>query len=93
MFAGSDQIAIAVAQHTLYTCLDAGLRLLSPLMPFLTEELYQRLPRRSSEKFPSVTVAPYPETTEVRTTVAPVYLCRCLLEKMTKTIKVDGKLD
>jgi len=26
--------------NTLYTCLDVGLRLLSPTMPFLTEELY-----------------------------------------------------
>ncbi|XP_077317271.1 valine--tRNA ligase isoform X2 [Lithobates pipiens] len=66
VFAGSDEIAIAVAQNTLYTCLDAGLRLLSPIMPFLTEELYQRLPRRSSEQFPSISVAPYPETTEFR---------------------------
>nr|DBA20552.1 TPA: hypothetical protein GDO54_017317 [Pyxicephalus adspersus] len=64
VFAGSDEIAIAVARNTLYTCLDVGLRLLSPFMPFLTEELYQRLPRRSSEQFPSITVAPYPETAE-----------------------------
>ncbi|XP_075042710.1 valine--tRNA ligase [Mixophyes fleayi] len=64
VFSGSDETAIAVAQYTLYTCLDAGLRLLSPFMPFITEELYQRLPRRSSQQFPSICVTPYPETTE-----------------------------
>jgi valyl-tRNA synthetase len=28
----------------LYTCLDFGLKLLHPFMPFITEELYHRLP-------------------------------------------------
>ncbi|KAM8952751.1 valine--tRNA ligase [Pelodytes ibericus] len=64
VFFGSDDTAKAVAQNTLYTCLDAGLRLLSPFMPFLTEELYQRLPRRFSTQSPSITVTPYPEATE-----------------------------
>jgi hypothetical protein len=32
-------------RETLWTCLDCGLRLLHPFMPFVTEELWQRLPR------------------------------------------------
>uniref|UniRef100_A0A8C5QQ96 Valine--tRNA ligase n=1 Tax=Leptobrachium leishanense TaxID=445787 RepID=A0A8C5QQ96_9ANUR len=64
VFGGSDEVAIAVSRHTLYTCLDAGLRLLSPFMPFLTEELYQRLPRRSSSQAPSIAVTPYPDAEE-----------------------------
>ncbi|KAL8007682.1 putative valine-tRNA ligase, valyl/Leucyl/Isoleucyl-tRNA synthetase, editing [Plasmopara halstedii] len=32
------------AQQTLYVCLEFGLRLLHPSMPFVTEELWQRLP-------------------------------------------------
>ncbi|XP_028910687.1 valine--tRNA ligase, mitochondrial isoform X1 [Ornithorhynchus anatinus] len=43
--------------QTLFSCADVGLRLLAPLMPFLAEELWQRLPGRAA---PSVTVAPYP---------------------------------
>lgn len=56
-----------VCRQTLYTCLEAGLRLLSPLMPFVTEELYQRLPRRKPQSDPpSICVTPYPATEEVR---------------------------
>ncbi|KAI8839861.1 hypothetical protein BC829DRAFT_428260 [Chytridium lagenaria] len=39
----------AAARETLYTCLDAGLRLLHPFMPFVTEELWQRLVRRKGD--------------------------------------------
>lgn len=46
-------------QNVLYTCLDSGLRLMSPFMPFLTEELYQRLPHRKGCP-ESIGVAPYP---------------------------------
>lgn len=48
------------AQNTLYTCLDQGLRLLSPFMPFVTEELWQRLPRRPNDTTPSITVSKFP---------------------------------
>ena len=48
------------AQQTLYTCLDHGLRLLHPFMPFVTEELWQRLPRRPNDATPSIMVSRYP---------------------------------
>ncbi|KAI0781633.1 tRNA synthetases class I-domain-containing protein [Irpex lacteus] len=48
------------AQQTLYTCLDHGLRLLHPFMPFVTEELWQRLPRRPNDPTPSIMVSSYP---------------------------------
>ncbi|XP_037698949.1 valine--tRNA ligase, mitochondrial isoform X1 [Choloepus didactylus] len=45
----------------LFSCADIGLRLLAPLMPFLAEELWQRLPSRPGcSPAPSVSVAPYP---------------------------------
>lgn len=48
------------AQDTLYTCIDAALRMIHPFMPFVTEEMWQRLPRRVGESLPSITVAPFP---------------------------------
>ncbi|KAJ1598445.1 hypothetical protein NDA14_000750 [Ustilago hordei] len=56
----SDAKARASAQQTLYTCLDSGLKLLHPFMPFVTEELWQRLPRRAGEKAESIALASYP---------------------------------
>lgn len=40
----ADLAARDASLAVLFTCLDFGLRLLHPLMPFLTEELYHRLP-------------------------------------------------
>ncbi|KAI9619411.1 hypothetical protein H4Q26_014173 [Puccinia striiformis f. sp. tritici PST-130] len=50
----------ASAQNTLYTCLDHGLRLLHPFMPFVTEELWHRLPRRPQDTTPSICKAAFP---------------------------------
>ncbi|KAB0396918.1 hypothetical protein E2I00_009833, partial [Balaenoptera physalus] len=61
---GGDQVAAECARQTLYTCLDVGLRLLSPFMPFVTEELFQRLPRRTPRAPPSLCVTSYPEPSE-----------------------------
>lgn len=48
-----------VAREVLYTCLDWCLRLMHPLLPYLTEELYQRLPP-SPNKYESICIASYP---------------------------------
>lgn len=34
--------------------------MIHPFMPFLTEELWQRLPRRPDDKTPSIVLAKYP---------------------------------
>ncbi|KAL8987545.1 MAG: hypothetical protein Q9177_003253 [Variospora cf. flavescens] len=52
------------ATNTLYTALESGLRLIHPFMPFLTEELWQRLPRRSGDSTPSITISPYPQSSD-----------------------------
>jgi valyl-tRNA synthetase len=49
------------AIDTLYTVLDAALRMTHPVMPFLTEELWQRLPRRPKDETKSIVIAEFPE--------------------------------
>jgi valyl-tRNA synthetase len=48
------------AIDTLYTALEGALTMIHPFMPFLTEELWQRLPRRPEDKTPSIVLAKYP---------------------------------
>lgn len=51
----------ASALNTLYTALESALTMIHPFMPFLTEELWQRLPRRPSDETRSIVVASYPQ--------------------------------
>lgn len=60
MVQGSDAAAAEAAKQALYSALEAGLRLLHPFMPFVTEELWQRLPRRAGDAPRSIMVARYP---------------------------------
>lgn len=57
---GEDQEARKAALNTLFVVLDSGMRILHPFMPYVTEELFQRLPK--TEKTPeSITIAEYPK--------------------------------
>ena len=49
------------AQNTLHTALEAGLKLLHPFMPYVTEDLWQRLPRRPRDECESIMLASFPE--------------------------------
>merc|ERR1712079_884815 len=57
---------ILTARNVLYFCLDAALRLISPFMPFISEELFQRLPRWSSKEPPSIMVTKLPDQREMK---------------------------
>ncbi len=57
---GSDHARRLATQHTLVTTLETTLRLLHPFMPFITEELWQRLPGREA-RGESIMIAPYPK--------------------------------
>ncbi|XP_048325776.1 valine--tRNA ligase, mitochondrial 1 isoform X1 [Ziziphus jujuba] len=67
-FAGNDpkhSSERSSAQDTLWLCLDYGLRLLHPFMPFVTEELWQRLPSPKDCKRPaSIMICEYPSIVE-----------------------------
>lgn len=64
VFQSGSEESKSTAQRVLFKSLDVGLRLLSPFMPFITEELYQRLPY-AELPYPSICVSPYPDSTEV----------------------------
>ncbi|XP_063604194.1 valine--tRNA ligase-like isoform X2 [Penaeus indicus] len=53
-----------LSRNVLYTALHVGLTLISPFMPFLSEELFQRLPSRTANQPPSICVTSYPESEE-----------------------------
>lgn len=57
---GSDA-QINSALQTLYTVLERALVLSHPFLPFITEELWQRLRRRPGDETQSIMVAKYPE--------------------------------
>lgn len=61
-----DEDGKKAAKEVLYTCIEEGLRLIHPFMPFLSEELWQRLPKRSTETAPSISVSSYPKQDESR---------------------------
>uniref|UniRef100_A0A8C5KPG8 valine--tRNA ligase n=1 Tax=Jaculus jaculus TaxID=51337 RepID=A0A8C5KPG8_JACJA len=61
---GVDQVAAESACQTLYTCLDVGLCLLLTFMPFVTEELFQRLPQWTAQAPASLCITPFPEPSE-----------------------------
>jgi valyl-tRNA synthetase len=56
---GNDEDSKSAARHILYECLYSELRLLHPMMPFVTEELYHRLP--GPKPFASIVIAAFPD--------------------------------
>ncbi|MFS7918841.1 putative valine--tRNA ligase [Helianthus anomalus] len=65
-FGDNDKSGKGYAQDTLWVCLDTGLRLLHPFMPFVTEELWQRLPSpKNHTREESIMICEYPSVVEV----------------------------
>lgn len=48
------------ALQTLYTTLEAALTMIHPFMPYITEEMWQRMPRRPNDTTKSIMIAKYP---------------------------------
>ncbi|CAF2108849.1 unnamed protein product, partial [Brassica napus] len=88
----------AHAQHALWVTLETGLRLLHPFMPFITEELWQRLPSpKDSERKASIVICDYPSAienwtnekveTEMETVLASVKCLRALRAELLEKQK------
>jgi valyl-tRNA synthetase len=82
-----------VAWQNLFAAFDAALRLLHPVMPFLTEELWHQLPQRAGAK--SIALEPYPEARSEWRNAAALQEFALLQEVMTtvRAIRADMKLD
>lgn len=50
----------AATRHTLLTVLDGILRLLHPIIPFITEDIWQRLPNAIRGESPTISLAAFP---------------------------------
>jgi valyl-tRNA synthetase len=57
---GTDKQKLA-ALNTLFICLDFGMRMMHPIMPYVTEELFQRLPHLAKSKPESICIASFPK--------------------------------
>src|SRR5262249_6281525 len=57
LYQHEDPIARQVTQRTLVEALEVTLRLLHPFMPFISEEIWQRLPHQGE----SIMIAPFPK--------------------------------
>src|SRR5690348_3925982 len=61
---GGDTAAAASTRHTLLVALEAVLRALHPLIPFITEEIYQEVSPRLGLAETSVYARPYPQASD-----------------------------
>ncbi|XP_050219299.1 valine--tRNA ligase, mitochondrial 1 [Mercurialis annua] len=75
------------AQDILWVCLDNGLRLLHPFMPFVTEELWQRLPQATHQiRKDSIMISEYPSAVEAWTNEQVEYEMD-LIESTVKSVR------
>lgn len=83
------------AQATLFTCLEQYLRLAHPLMPFVTEELWQRLPNLSSlTTVPSIMISRYPEEVAAWSSPAAEADTKLILDAIhaARSLRVDYRI-
>jgi len=76
---GEDGPAKDSARQTLYTVLETTLRLLHPMMPFVTDEIWRQLPGKTD----SISLAPYPAYDEALVDTEAEAAVGLLIESIT----------
>ncbi|MGH7275808.1 MAG: valine--tRNA ligase [Candidatus Rokuibacteriota bacterium] len=75
-------------QHTLVQVLETTLRLLHPFMPFITEEIWQRLPHEG----PSIMIAPYPKAGRKQHDADAERAMGAVMEAVTAVRNIRGEM-
>jgi valyl-tRNA synthetase len=90
---GANRERATIAWQNLFAAFDAALRLLHPVMPFLTEELWHQLPQRADAK--SIALERYPEARSEWREGAALQEFALVQEVITsvRAIRADMKLD
>jgi valyl-tRNA synthetase len=78
----------ARTQATLVRVLEATLRLLHPFMPFITEELWQRLPHKGE----SIMIAPYPRVARKQRNVDAERQMTAVMDLVTAVRNIRGEM-
>ena len=86
---------LTASWRNLLAAFEAALRLLHPVMPFVTEELWQRLAERASNRAKSIALARYPEYTQhwAAPTVETAMQVLQEIIAMARTHRAEMKLD
>ena len=87
LYRRDDPVGRQRVQHTLVTVLETTLRLLHPFMPFITEELWQRLPHQGDW----IMVAPYPVATSAVDSQAEREMA-LLMQAVTAVRNIRGEM-
>ncbi len=90
---GANRERATIAWKNLFAAFDAALRLLHPVMPFLTEELWHQLPQRAGAK--SIALERYPEVRDNWRNAAAMEEFALVQDvvKSVRAIRADMKLD
>ncbi|MDG1928479.1 MAG: valine--tRNA ligase [Nitrospinaceae bacterium] len=83
---GSQRVA---AQNMLIHVLDSALKLLHPFMPFITEEIWQKLPQNED----SIMVSAFPEYREAQTNEAIEKEIEVIMEVITGIRNIRGEMN
>ena len=89
LYDSPDERAKQVARHTLRTVLDGALRLLHPFMPFVTEEIWQKLPGSSG----SIMVSAFSIADEAWADPAAEADCAFLLDVTSAIRNIRGVME
>jgi valyl-tRNA synthetase len=79
---------------TMIETFELALRLLHPLMPFITEELWQRLVAKGAQTPPSICIAPYPQAGDAADEeAARLFSLLQSIVTAARALRADNKVD